>query len=209
MRVFWDVDTQGDFMHPGGALYVPGAEEIIPNLARLTRHAHARGIRIVASADDHVRDHSELSDTPDFRSTFPPHCLRNTPGQAKIPETALHDPLVIEPDLDEDPESLARRVRAHRGDVLLHKHFFDVFTNPHTAVVIDALEPDELVLYGVALDVCNRFAVEGLLERRPQTRLCVVTDACRAIDPARGETLLAQWRRRGVELLSTDEATGG
>ncbi len=61
MRVFWDVDTQGDFMHPDGALYVPGAEEIIPNLGRLTRHAHARGIRIVASADDHVRDHSELS----------------------------------------------------------------------------------------------------------------------------------------------------
>src|SRR5450759_1232450 len=30
--LFWDVDTQFDFLHPAGKLYVPGAETIISNL---------------------------------------------------------------------------------------------------------------------------------------------------------------------------------
>ena len=65
--LFWDVDTQVDFMHANGKLYVPDAEAIIPNLKRLTDYAHAHGIRIVASADDHVGGHRELSTAPDFR----------------------------------------------------------------------------------------------------------------------------------------------
>ena len=86
--IFWDVDTQVDFMSPAGKLYVPDAAAIVPALARLTDHAHRRGIRIVASADDHRPGHPELSDTPDFVSTFPDHCMHGTPGQAKIPETS-------------------------------------------------------------------------------------------------------------------------
>src|SRR3989442_9632993 len=95
--IFWDVDTQYDFMHADGKLYVPEAERIITNLQRLTNYAHGHGIRIVASADDHVMGHSEISDSPDWQSTFPAHCMRGTAGQMKIPETALRDPLVIEP----------------------------------------------------------------------------------------------------------------
>src|SRR2546426_9630961 len=92
--IFWDVDTQYDFMHADGKLYVPEAERIITNLQRLTNYAHGHGIRIVASADDHVMGHSEISDSPDWQSTFPAHCMRGTAGQMKIPETALRDPLV-------------------------------------------------------------------------------------------------------------------
>src|ERR1043166_3811936 len=107
--IFWDVATQHDFMKADGRLYVPDAEHIIPNLKRLTDYAHGHGIRIVASADDHTAGHRELSDSPNFKDTFPPHCMRGTPGQRKIPETALRDPLVIEPDR-EDPAVLAKRV---------------------------------------------------------------------------------------------------
>src|SRR5687768_17135616 len=96
--IFWDVDTQYDFMKADGLLYVPDSEAIIPALAALTDHAHQRGIPIVASADDHAPHHRELHDTPDFRETFPPHCMRGTPGQAKIAETTLRNPLVIEPE---------------------------------------------------------------------------------------------------------------
>jgi nicotinamidase/pyrazinamidase len=203
--VFWDVDTQYDFMHADGKLYVPDSESIIPNLKRLTDHAHQAGIRIVASADDHVPGHRELSDQPDFRETFPPHCMRGTPGQRKIPETALRNPLVIEPE-PMDRTALARQVRSHDGDVLLHKHWFDVFTNPNVHGVLDGLGPEEVVLYGVALDVCDRYAVEGLLEHRPQVRLSFVTDAARAIAEERRGELLERWERRGVEMVTTDLA---
>jgi nicotinamidase/pyrazinamidase len=203
--IFWDVDTQHDFMRAGGKLYVPEAEEIIPRLARLTRAAHRAGVRIVASADDHVPDHPELSDAPDFKETFPPHCMRGTPGQRKIPETGLRDPLVIEPEPLPAGE-LAARVRRHRGDILFHKHQFDVFTNRNVVPVLDVLDPERIVLYGVALDVCNRYAIEGLLRHRPHTHLYAVNDAMKPIDATNAARLLNGWRKRGVELISTGEA---
>ena len=202
--IFWDVDTQYDFMKPDGKLYVPGAQDIIPNLKRLTDYAHTRGIRIVASADDHVMGHPEISDKPDLQSTFPPHCMRGTSGQKKIPETALRDPLVVEP-ARTDPKALAERVRAHKGDVLFHKHRFDVFTNENVVAVLDVLDPQDIVLYGVATDVCDKAAIEGLLERRPHTRLFVVTDAVRGIDQDVSEHLLREWGDEGVRLVRTKE----
>lgn len=202
--IFWDVDTQVDFMQPDGKLYVPGSEEIIPVLERLTGHAHRHRIRIIASADDHVAGHRELSSTPDWRETFPEHCMRGTPGQAKIAETALRHPLVIEPE-PQDLGILAARVRTHDGDVLFHKHWFDVFTNPNVLPVLDALAPASIVLYGVALDVCDRYAVEGLLRHRPGIRLALVTDAVRAIHPEAGAALLRQWAGQGVSLVTSTE----
>jgi nicotinamidase/pyrazinamidase len=199
--IFWDVDTQYDFMKADGKLYVPDAEHIIPNLRKLTDFAHGHGVRIVASADDHVREHPEISDTPDWKATFPPHCLRGTPGQKKIPETALRDPLVIEP----DPQD----ANAPRGDILFHKHRFDVFTNPNVLPVLDAIDPQDIVLYGVALDVCVKYAIEGLLEHRPHIRLFAVVDAMKPIDRDVAEHLLREWGDEGVRLVKTSEVVVG
>lgn len=202
--IFWDVDTQVDFMKADGKLYVPEAESIISRLKQLTDHAHQSGIPIVASADDHVPGHRELSATPDFRETFPLHCMRGSPGQGKIPETALQNPLVIEPEA-QNPDELARRITAHRGDFLLNKHWFDVFTNANTETLIDTLQPDTIVLYGVALDVCNRYAIEGIVERHPHIRLFAVTDAMKPINKGAAEHLLKEWAEEGVRLTTTEE----
>src|SRR3989475_10462133 len=161
--IFWYVDAQDASMKPDGKLYVPAAAPIIPTLGRLSDYARAHSIRVLGSAADHVMEHAEISEHPDWQSTFPPHCLRGTPGQRKIPETALRDPLVIEP-ASCDPEALGERVRAHRGDILFHKHRFDVFTNENVMTVLEVIDPDDIVLYGVATDVCDKAAVEGLLE---------------------------------------------
>ena len=204
--LFWDVDTQHDFIYPDGKLYVPGAEAIVPTLAALTAYAQSRRIRIVASADDHVAGHRELSTEPDFHTTFPDHCMRGTPGQAKIAATALRDPLVIEP--EHDP-GITERVRSHAGDLLFHKHWFDVFTNPNVPAVLEVLRPRRIVLYGVATDVCDRYAIEGLLERAPQAELEFVVDAARAIHPDAVDDLLEGWRRRGVRMVTAAEILAG
>jgi nicotinamidase/pyrazinamidase len=206
--IFWDVDTQYDFMKADGKLYVPDAEHIIPNLRKLTDFAHGHGLRVVASADDHLTQHPEISGKPDWKTTFPPHCLRGTPGQKKIPETALRDPLVIEPDL-QDAKTLAGRVRAHGGDILFHKHRFDVFSNPNVLPVLDVLDPHDVVLYGVALDVCDKYAIEGLLQHRPHVRLFAVVDAMKPIDRDVAEHLLREWGDEGVRLVKTSEVVVG
>ena len=202
--IFWDVDTQVDFMMSDGKLYVPDSESIIPVLARLTDYAHARRIRIIASSDDHVPGHRELSATPDWKTTFPDHCMRGTPGQQKIAETSLRHPLRIEPE-PQDPATIGAKARGHDGDILFLKHWFDVFTNANVLPVLNALAPARIVLYGVALDVCDRYAVEGLLAHRPDIRLALVVDAVRAIPPDQNLALLRDWEQRGVQFTTSDQ----
>jgi nicotinamidase/pyrazinamidase len=200
--VFWDVDTLYDFMRADGKLYVGGAEAIIPRLRALTDFAHEHRIPIIASADNHELSDAEISDHPDWSSTFPPHCMKGTPGQRKIPETALRQPMVIDPE-PQDPPSLARRVDAHQGDFLLHKRTLDIFSNPNTLVVLRALDPQVIVVYGVATDFCVRWVIEGLLRHAPRTTLYLVTDAIEAIVPQEGARLIADWVERGVRMVNS------
>jgi nicotinamidase/pyrazinamidase len=205
--IFWDVDTQHDFMDPGGALYVKGAELIKPKLAQLTTYAHTHGIQIVASSDDHELEHAEISATPDYRETFPPHCMRGTHGAAKIPETALADAMVIEPE-PIPHETLVRRLSTHAGDVLLRKHRFDVFSNPNTGTVIEAWDPTEVVIYGVTLDYCVKYALDGLINVGiPAIHL--VLDATKPIVEASVEALLGGWVKQDVRIVSTDDVVCG
>lgn len=79
--VFFDVDTQLDFVSPSGALYAPGAELIVPAVSRLNRYASSHGIPLVSTADAHAEN------DPEFAS-WPPHCVLGTLGQRK-PESTL------------------------------------------------------------------------------------------------------------------------
>ncbi|HEX6615315.1 MAG TPA: isochorismatase family protein [Gemmatimonadales bacterium] len=206
--IFWDVDTLYDFMRADGKLYVPGSEEIIPALEALTEFAHANRIPIVASADDHERSDAEISDEPDWTTTFPPHCIRGTPGQLKIAETQLKSPIVIEPEL-EDPGALSHRILAHKGDFLLHKRTVDIFSNANVPTLLRTLEPEAVVVYGVATDFCDKYTIEGLLRHLPRAELFLVTDAIRAIYPENAERLLASWRERGVQEVTSSEILTG
>ncbi len=208
--IFWDVDTQEDFISAAGLLAVPGAESIRPALARLTDHAHSHDITIVATADDHDIGHAEITtaELADWQSTFPPHCMRGTAGQRKIAETTLRHALVIEP-VPLPTRDVARAVGAHRGDILLHKPSLDVFRwNPSAATVLDTLAPDRIVLYGVATDFCVVAAIEGVRRLRPQAELLVVRDAIAAIDATRGEALCSTWSSSGVTLVDSQVVTG-
>lgn len=205
--ICWDVDTQVDFIHHDGALAVPGAEAIVPQLRLLTEWAHRSHTRIVATADDHDLGHAEISDEPDWRTTFPPHCMRGTPGQAKIPATALRDPLIIHA-VPHDAAALSHAVREHSGDVLINKPGTDVFRwNPNAATVLAALAPARIIVYGVATDICVLAAVNGLLALAPAAELVVVRDAVRALDEKSGQTLLAEWAARGALLMTTADIT--
>jgi nicotinamidase/pyrazinamidase len=217
--VFWDVDTQFDFMTPpesGGKLYVkdagdptdPGATVIVPQLRQLSAYARDHGILRVATGDWHTLDHREIDvENPDFRNTFPPHCLAGEPGSEKIPETALRDPIVIPLRADpEDAREAVRRARAEQRDIFLHKEEFSCFAgNPATDALLRALEAETLVVYGVALDVCVRYAVEGMLERGQQVYL--VEDATWGLGLEPREVLLRGWSHRGVRRVTSAEVT--
>jgi nicotinamidase/pyrazinamidase len=199
--VFWDVDTQLDFMLPSGTLHVPGAEELLPNLGRLTAAARALRIPVVHTADDHELADPEIAeDGADFVDTFPPHCLRGTAGVERVTETRPGLEVV---EVAWDGTGLDLEAVRAAPEILVHKKRFDVFSNPATGPVLAALAPERVVVYGVALDVCDRYAVEGMLALGPPFEIVVVEDAVAAIDPARGAELLDGWRRRGVQVAPT------
>lgn len=199
--VLWDVDTQVDFMLPEGKLYVPGAVATIPAMARLVGAARSAGIPHVASADDHELTDPEIVDEPDFVDTYPPHCLRGTNGATKIPETAQEDPLPF--GLVPFPPGLVPGLIAGRREFLLLKKNYSVFTNPNAEALLEALDPDEVILFGVATDVCNDAAIRGLLQRGRRVRF--VEDAARGLDEERTLACTVAWRDAGVSFTSVDE----
>jgi nicotinamidase/pyrazinamidase len=202
--LFCDVDTQRDFIEADGRLAVPRAAAIVPRLGRLTAFAHARGIRVLATAEEHIPGDTELSEHPDFENTWPPHCMRGSRGQEKLAETALRDPVIV--GLQRlDRAVVHQNLDAGTGDVLVLKRHFDVFTNPNMDAVLHALDPDVVVIYGVPLEIGVRHVVEGLLVRRPRTRLYVVTDAVKAVRYELGEHALRDWGDEGVRLVKTEE----
>ncbi len=203
--VLWDVDTQVDFVLPDGKLSVPGAAEAIPAMARLVAWARANRVVHVASADDHELNDPELSPTPDFSNTYPPHCLRGTRGAQKIPETEQVDPLPL--GHVAYPPGLVRELVAGRTEILLLKKSFDVFTSPNADAVLEALDPSEVIVFGVATDVCDHAAIVGLLRRGRQ--VAFVEDASRGLDETRTAACLAQWREAGVRFTTSDEVTAG
>jgi nicotinamidase/pyrazinamidase len=199
VKVLWDVDTQVDFVHADGKLAVPGAMAVVPAMAQLVEAARAAGIPHVASADDHELTDSEISDAPDYSTTYPPHCLRGTHGAEKIPETEQVDPVPLA--LTHVPEKWLQG-----REFLLLKKSFDVFTNPNADVLLGRLDPQEIVLFGVATDVCNDAAIRGLLARG--RKVTFVEDAARGLDEGRTVSCLAAWRAGGVRFATTKEVVG-
>ena len=195
-RLLWDVDTQVDFIDADGKLAVPGAEARVPAMARLVERARREGIPHVASADDHELTDPEISDSPDFADTFPPHCLRGTRGADKIAATEQTDPVPL--GATEVPEQWLRG-----REFLIHKKHFDVFTNPNTERLLEHFKPDEIVLFGVATDICNDAAIKGLRKRGYDVTF--VEDASCGIDDERSQACIVDWQGGGVRIATVDD----
>jgi nicotinamidase/pyrazinamidase len=192
--LFWDVDTQNDFIHPDGKLYVPGAETIVPKLKRLTEWAGSNGNLVIASACAHQ------ADDPEF-AQYPPHCLAGTPGQEKIFETCLENVLVV----PNRKRNLPKNLRSYQ-QIILEKQELDVFSNPNTDELLDQLgSVDEIVLYGVVTEICVARAGRSLIGRGYRVRL--VTDAIRHLDETKAELAIDEIREAGAMLVTTDEVS--
>jgi len=192
--VLWAVDTQADFMFPGGKLYVPGAEKLLPNIQRLTDTAREGRVFMVS----HGCYHSE--NDPEFR-VFPPHCIQGTPGSDFVAH-AMTEKVARVPN---DPTAQLPQDLALYQQVLLEKQTLDVFETRHATSLLQRLPKDaEFVVFGVVTEFCVRFAAKGLLERgRP---VSVVTDAIETLHLEQGRRTIAELQALGARLTTTQEA---
>jgi len=190
---FVDVDTQADFMLPGAKLYVPAAEKLLPVLQRLRDFAAQHAIPVLSTTDAHSTDDAEFRD-------WPPHCVRQTPGQLKVPETLFRDYLVVPRERSAPPsdEELARYPQW-----IVEKNQLDMFSTPHAEDLVSRLDAEEYLLYGVATEYCVRLAALGL--RKRGRRVLLLTDAIQGIDAAGIARTLEELKNAGVVLSTTRE----
>ena len=183
--VYIDVDTQLDFLCPAGALYVPGAEEIVTAVAALNRHAAEQGFPLISTTDAHAEDDIE------FR-TWPSHCIRGTLGQRKAVATLLADPVVV-------PFSRVVPDFQSGKQFIVEKTSLDPFSNPNLEALLKVLNADRYVVYGVVTEICVRLAAQGLLERTGKP-VEIVEDAVRHLNEAERDRTFAALVAAGATL---------
>lgn len=190
--VFFDVDTQLDFLYPAGALYVPGAESIVPQIAALNRYAAEHGIPVVSTMDAHTEN------DPEFRD-WPPHCVAGTAGQQKPAATLLERRAVIHSTRGAFDLKDAQQI-------LLEKQSVDCFTNANLPALLEVLGAERCVVYGVVTEICVKNAAMGLLKSGRNVTL--VTDAVRSLDDTKCAQFLQEFTAAGGELADVLRISG-
>ncbi len=191
--VLWEVDVQADFMLPGGKLYVPGAEKLLPNIRKLTDAARRGEVFLVSHGDFHP------ANDPEFEH-FPPHCLKGTAGAELVPEALTDNFVRVENDVNAKlPEDLFQY-----RQIVLEKQTLDIFESHHVDRLLERLgDAAEFVVFGVVTEYCVSCAVKGLLKRR--RRVAVVRDAIATLAPEVGNRTLAEFQRLGATIVTTNE----
>ena len=192
--IFWEVDVQRDFMLPGGNLYVPGAQKLVPNIQRLTDAARQGQVFLVSHGDFHAPN------DPEFK-IFPPHCVKGTTGAELLPE-ALTDKVVRVPN---DPDAKLPEDLSAYQQIVLEKQTLSVFESRHADALVNKLgNQAEFVVFGVVTEYCVSFAAKGLLERG--RRVALVQDAIETLKREDGEKTVSELERMGARLTTTDQA---
>lgn len=193
--VFFDIDTQFDFIDPAGRLSMRGAEKILPNVRRLLQFAAGHRITTISTMDAH------LVDDPEF-SQFPPHCVAGTPGQRRLlPGLPALPRTIISPDGAPSGGEIALGEGRH---YVAEKRWLDVFRNPWLADLLKCGEFNgpRVAVFGVATDYCVWYAVHGLCEAGVAPRL--VSDAIRAVDESKAPEWISRMVAEGAMLITTD-----
>jgi nicotinamidase/pyrazinamidase len=191
--IFWEVDVQADFMLPGGRLYVPGAEKLLPNIRKLTDAARRGEVFLVSHGCFHT------ANDPEFKQ-FPPHCVKGTAGAEFVPEALADNFVRVENDVGAKlPEELFKYQQ-----IILEKQTLDIFETRLADRLVEHLgNAAELVVFGVVTEYCVSLAVKGLLKRKQ--RVAVVRDAIITLAAEVGEKSLAELQSLGARLVSTEE----
>jgi nicotinamidase/pyrazinamidase len=192
--IFWEVDPQADFILPGGKLYVPGAERLLPNIRKLTDAARHGLVFLVSHGCYHTQD------DPEFK-IFPPHCVRGSQGAKFVPEALTERVLTI----PNEPAATLPHDLSPYQQILLEKQTLDIFASRHAGELLERLDRDaEFIVFGVVTEYCVRLAAKGLLERG--RRVSVVQDAIETLKAEDGQRTVAELRGLGAKFITTDEA---
>ena len=189
LPIFVNVNTQRDFFT--GSYKIPSSENILENLNDLTQYAKLRGIKVVSLAGWYPEKSKHLSDTPNYRDTFPKHCLMNTEGAKFLKETSPDSYFLMDWN---SPAGLPFHEIHQNDNIVVTKNTRDFFEgNAYSESLIHNLgipirQRPVFLVYGI--DIAP--TVKGLLRRGYS--VMVVNDANRSLQglPFKQEDIIEQ-----------------
>jgi nicotinamidase/pyrazinamidase len=170
------IDVQNDFL-PGGALAVPGGDQVIETVNRLA--ADDRFAVVIATRDWHPPDHGSFAEQG---GPWPDHCVQDTAG-AEIAAAVDRD--AIDAVID---TGMARDDDGYSG-----------FENPELRELLRQEEVEAVTVVGLATDVCVLHTAEDALKEG--LRVTIERDGVRGIDAGDSEAALTALSDAGAAVL--------
>ena len=195
------VDVQNDFCE-GGSLAVAGGAAVAAGISEHLEDHHADYVAVAATQDWHVDPGEHFSDTPDFATSWPVHCVADTPGAETHP--------------DLDTEHVTEFFRkgaydaAYSGFEGLSAPDVDVpMGEPEEAGDEDRVSLDDWLrerdveavdVVGLALDHCVLATAKDAVDAGYETRLLLPLTA--PVSAEGGQRAVAELEAAGVEVVT-------
>jgi nicotinamidase/pyrazinamidase len=207
-RILVDVDTQHDFVRPGGALYVEAPPTVPEGVRTLLQRAAKDGTPVVGSVDSHAHDAWEFEANG---GPFPAHCVKGQPGWLRVvpelpartrflPMQAVEGELgVLVGESRQGQGNRALDARTLVGEALegvglyFEKEVYSLFSNPLAepilAALVDACGGPDAVVFDVLGYCTGGYCVDAaaLGLRQRDYRVRVLGWATAAIGGSEGE----------------------
>jgi len=180
------IDVQNDFC-PGGALAVPGGDEVVDPLNRALEGY--RWAVVVGTRDWHPANHSSFDAQG---GPWPPHCIQDTPGAAFHPnlESARFEHVISKGSAPDDPG-------------------YSAVAGTELARILRQAGAARVFVGGLATDYCVKASVLDL--RKEGFEVVLFTDAIRSVGVKPGDVprAIAEMERAGAVLAAAADLGGG
>lgn len=181
-----------------GELPIAEGEQIVPNVNALLAELAVRRFANFTTQDWHPENTAHFSDNPNYNTTWPRHCVANTPGAELHPDIAAAE----------------TAERFLKGQEPLTDGKDDISYSGYNGVNKEGMGLPEwlerrgitfVALGGLALDYCVGLTAIDLKQKTDLEEVVVVTDATRPVAPETGQHMLERFDELGIRTVTTDE----
>ena len=192
------VDVQNDFCL-GGALAVPGGDQVIPVLNKWIRRFRENGLPIAFTLDWHPSDHCSFREQGGL---WPAHCVQGEKGSELHPD--LEPPSGDRPTEKMFKKGFLSGEEAYSG---FEGHLDGDLSAPRLGDWLKSLRVSEVYVGGLATDYCVKATVLDAVKQGFRTRLIV--EGMRAVDVNEGDghRALDEMMRAGAVVAGAVEAS--
>ena len=182
------VDVQNDFCE-GGSLAVDGGGDVAQRLTEHLRSHAGRYASVIATRDHHIDPGAHFAAEPDYRDSWPAHCVAGTPG-AELHPALSRGPIEAVFDKGEHAAAYSGFEGLSPDGVGLEKWL----TDRHI---------DTVHVTGIATDYCVR--ATALDARRAGFATTVLEDLVAGVAEASSAHAVAEMRAAGIDVLPSYE----